>query len=286
MAYQQQSYAQQQKNLAQVNAVNIMKGVIASPKVKDRMNELLGKESSAFLSSVLDLYSSDGYLAKCNAADVMTECMKAAALKLPISKSLGFAYVVPYGNKPQFTLGYKGMIQLAQRTGQYKYINADMVYEGEMVKNDRITGMVQITGEAKSENVIGYFAYFQLLNGFEKCIYWTREKVMTHAQRYSKSFNQSGSAWQTNFDAMALKTVLRNIISKYGIMSIEMVNAISNDDEVENEVAQNANAKPIVLPENPPEIDMDTANPADNSDESNGVTVDNADPEFSSTPDF
>lgn len=283
MAYPQQSYAQQQKSMAQVNAVNIMKGVIASPKVKDRMNELLGKESAAFLSSVLDLYSSDGYLAKCNAADVMTECMKAAALKLPISKSLGFAYVVPYGNKPQFQVGYKGMIQLAQRTGQYKYINADMVYEGETVKNDRITGMVQIDGEPKSDKVIGYFAYFQLLNGFEKCVYWTREKVLSHAQRYSKSYSQNGSAWQTNFDAMALKTVLRNILSKYGIMSIEMVTALSDDDEVEGEVAQNANAKPIVLPENPPEVVVDTAKPAAEPDD--GVTVGD-DPEFSSTPDF
>lgn len=283
MAYQQQSYAQQQKSMAQVNAVNIMKGVIASPKVKDRMNELLGKESAAFLSSVLDLYSSDGYLAKCNAADVMTECMKAAALKLPISKSLGFAYVVPYDNKPKFQVGYKGMIQLAQRTGQYKYINADMVYEGETVRNDRITGMVQIDGKPKSEKVIGYFAYFQLLNGFEKCVYWTREKVLSHAQRYSKSFSQNGSTWQTNFDAMALKTVLRNILSKYGIMSIEMVNAISDDDEVESEVAQNANAKPIVLPENPSEVVVDTAKPAAEPDD--GVTVGD-DPEFSSTPDF
>ena len=168
-----------------------------------------------------------------------------------INKQLGFAYIIPYNNVPTFQLGFRGLIQLAQRSGQYRYINADVVCEGESVNYNRITGMLEISGTAKSETPVGYFAYFQLLNGFEKCVYWTREKVEAHAKRYSKAWSKADSPWHTNFDAMALKTVLKTIISKYGVMSVEFANAIANDsvdDRIEAEVAQNANGQPIVLP--------------------------------------
>ena len=144
----------------------------------------------------------------------------------------------------------KGYIQLAQRSGQYRYINADMVYEGEEVSYNRVTGMLEIRGEAKSDNPVGYFAYFQLLNGFEKCVYWTKQKVESHAKRYSKAWSKPDSPWHTNFDAMALKTVIRNIISKYGVMSVEFANAVANDsadERIEAEVAENANGKPIAI---------------------------------------
>lgn len=233
--------------------INYMKALISSDSVKNRMFNLLGKESSTFLASVLDLYTGDTNLSKCDATRVMTEAMKAAALKLPVSKSLGFCYVIPYNNVPQFQLGYKGLIQLAQRSGQYKFINADIVYEGEDVAYNRITGMLEITGAAKSETPVGYFAYFQLLNGFEKCVYWSKQKVESHAKRYSKAWKQPNSPWHTEFDAMALKTVLKNLISKYGVMSIEFANAVASDyeDTIEAEVAQNANGAPVVLPAEP-----------------------------------
>lgn len=233
--------------------INYMKALISSDSVKNRMFNLLGKESSTFLASVLDLYTGDTNLSKCDATRVMTEAMKAAALKLPVSKSLGFCYVIPYNNVPQFQLGYKGLIQLAQRSGQYKFINADIVYEGEDVAYNRITGMLEITGAAKSETPVGYFAYFQLLNGFEKCVYWSKQKVESHAKRYSKAWKQPNSPWHTEFDAMALKTVLKNLISKYGVMSIEFASAVASDyeDTIEAEVAQNANGAPVALPAEP-----------------------------------
>lgn len=243
--------ATQQLTVAQ--KVTRMKNVINSDEMIARARSIVGtKEAGTFLASCLDLYSAN--LTGCDPYAVMAQCMKAASLHLPVSNSLGFVYVVPYKGKdgnpvPTFMIGYKGLIQLAQRTGQYKYINADMVYEGENVAYNRITGMVEISGEAVSDKVVGYFAYFQLLNGFEKCVYWTKEKVTAHAKRYSKAFNSG--PWQTNFDAMAMKTVVRQLISKYGIMSIEFANAIVQDnaDEVEEEVKQNANGEPLMLPE-------------------------------------
>ncbi len=228
--------------------INTMKGIVANENIIKRAKDVLGREAGTFLASCLDLYSSN--LTDCEPSAVMAQCMKAAALHLPVSNSLGFAYIVPYKGNPTFMIGYKGLIQLAQRTGQYKYINADMVYEGETVTNNRISGMVEISGEPVSDKVIGYFAYFKLLNGFEKCIYWTRDRVTSHAKKYSKAFNNSNAPWQTSFDAMALKTVIRQLISKYGIMSIEFANAITqdNEDEVEAEVNQNANGEALVLP--------------------------------------
>ena len=233
--------------------INQMKSIIASDKIKARMNNLLGKEAGTFLASALDLYTSDSKLSQCDATRVMAECMKAAALKLPVAKSLGFCYVIPYGNVPQFQLGYKGLLQLAQRSGQYKYLNADVVYEGEIVHYNRITGMLEIAGEATSDKPIGYFAYFQLLNGFEKCVYWSREKVEAHAKRFSKAWSKADSPWHTDFDAMAIKTVLKALISKYGVMSVEFASAISQDyeDTIEAEVAENANGAPVTLPKAP-----------------------------------
>ena len=235
--------------------VNIrqMKGLIASDSMKNRMNNVLGKEAGTFLASVLDLYTSDTNLMECDPNLVMAECMKAASLHLPVSKALGFAYIIPYKNRgvpvPQFQLGYKGLVQLAQRTGQYKYINADVVYEGETAEYDRITGMLRITGEATSDKAVGYFAYFQLVNGFEKAIYWSRERVEAHAKRYSKAYNYKDAPWQTQFDEMAIKTVLKRIISKYGIMSVEFADAVAKDaeDSIEQEVEQNANGAPILI---------------------------------------
>lgn len=163
----------------------------------------------------------------------------------------------------------KGYIQLAQRSGQYRYINADVVYEGEQVTYDRITGMLMITGEATSDTPIGYFAYFQLLNGFEKCVYWSREKVEAHAKRYSRSWSRQNSPWHTNFDAMALKTVIRNIISKYGVMSVEFANAVAEDtsveERIEGEIVENANKTPLTIPEEVKPDDKEAAPPEEES---------------------
>lgn len=233
------------------NSLAKLKGILNNKTMQQNFHNILAENAGAFMASIIELYQNDGALQKCDPNRVVLEALKAATLKLPINKQLGFAYIIPYNNVPAFQLGFRGLIQLAQRSGQYRYINADVVCEGESVNYNRITGMLEISGTAKSETPVGYFAYFQLLNGFEKCVYWTREKVEAHAKRYSKAWSKADSPWHTNFDAMALKTVLKTIISKYGVMSVEFANAIANDsvdDRVEAEVAQNANGQPIVLP--------------------------------------
>lgn len=233
------------------NSLAKLKGILNNETMQQNFRNILAENAGAFMASIIELYQSDGALQKCDPNRVVLEALKAATLKLPINKQLGFAYIIPYNNVPTFQLGFRGLIQLAQRSGQYRYINADVVCEGESVNYNRITGMLEISGTAKSETPVGYFAYFQLLNGFEKCVYWTREKVEAHAKRYSKAWSKADSPWHTNFDAMALKTVLKTIISKYGVMSVEFANVIANDsvdDRIEAEVAQNANGQPIVLP--------------------------------------
>lgn len=179
------------------------------------------------------------------------EALKAATLRLPINKNLGFAYIVPYRNKgkaePQMQIGYKGLIQLAMRTGEYRYLNADVVYEGELKSYDKLTGHMDLNGERKGDKVVGYFAYLELLNGFSKTVYWTKEQVIEHAKRFSKSYSSQYSPWQTDFDSMALKTVLRNLITKWGIMSVEMVQAVDRDIEADaqREINEYANSEEL-----------------------------------------
>ena len=262
-------------NIAVPANMNQMKALVASENVKNRLQNLLGNQAGVFLASILDLYSSDTYLQKCNPNDVVAECMKAASLALPISKALGFAYIIPYGSTPTFQLGYRGVVQLAQRSGQYKFINAGEVYEGQAVKTNILTGMVEISGEPTSENIIGYFAYFQLKNGFEKAVYWTTEKVIAHAKKFSQAYKsgKKDSPWFTNFDAMALKTVLKSIITKYGPMSVEFADAMAHDtdDRIEAEVKEQANRQPIILTHDEgPESPVQEPQPQDEEEEGPG----------------
>lgn len=239
-----------------IKPVNKLKFILNAESVRQQFENALKENAGAFIASVIDLYGSDTYLQKCDPNAVVMEALKAATLKLPINRQLGFAYIVPYKTKgvmvPQFQLGYKGYIQLAMRTGQYKYLNAGIVYEGMKVKRDMLTGMVMFEGEPTSRKAIGYFAYMKLINGFEKVEYMTKDEVAAHAKRYSKSYGNDNSAWSSNFDEMALKTVIRRLLSKYGILSTDMVTALtsSHDEEdvesaVEQDIAENANGEII-----------------------------------------
>lgn len=240
------------KNLSPIQK---LKSVLNAESVQEQFRNALKENADSFVASIIDLYSSDKTLQECNPNQVIVEALKAATLKLPINKQLGFAYIVPYKSKgaaiPQFQLGYKGYIQLAMRTGQYKYLNTGVIYEGMEVKRDILTGQFEFTGEPTSEKAIGYFAYMELLNGFSKTLYMTKDEIIKHAKRYSKSFNYNSSAWQTNFDEMALKTTIRLLLSKYGILSVDMISALtsdSNDDKetaVANEIEDNANKEVI-----------------------------------------
>ena len=239
-------------NNLQTNGLSVLKGVLANERMKKSFEDILKENAGAFMASIIELYQSDSYLQQCDPNKVVLEALKAATLKLPINKGLGFGFIVPYKGNPQFQIGYKGIIQLAQRSGQYKYINAGEVYEGEAVNYNRITGMLEISGDATSDKIIGYFAYFQLLNGFEKAVYWSAEKVEAHAKKFSQAYKagKKDSPWFTNFDAMAIKTVLKAIITKYGPMSVEFANAMAQDDDdrIDAEIADNANQQPVTIP--------------------------------------
>ena len=217
----------------------VMNAILSSEGTKKLLENTLHENSGAFTASVLDLYNSDKLLQSCPAQEVFAECLKAVSLKLPINKQLGFAYVIPYKGHAQFQLGYKGLLQLCMRTGAYKHINAGPVYEGELVKVDKLTGMVDLSGEQLSEEVIGYFAYIETINGFSKALYWSKPRLIEHAKKFSKSYQQGAQIWRDNFDEMATKTVLRNLLSKWGVMSVEMTGAMEDDRaEIADKVIQ------------------------------------------------
>ena len=205
--------------------------------VKQRFEYILGKKSAGFISSLLSLTNANPKLQECNPQTVLSAAMTAATLDLPINPNLGFAYIVPYRNKgvmqAQYQMGYKGYIQLAMRTGQYKTVNVCPVYEGQIQEIDCFTGEIS-RGEKASDTIVGYMAYFKLINGFEKYLYMTVAELEAHGRKYSKAY---GNLWASNFSAMASKTVLKLLISKYGIMSIEMMGmekALAADQAVIN----------------------------------------------------
>lgn len=211
-----------------------------SEAVQHRLQEVVGKRSNQFATTMLSILRDNDMLAKADSNSVMTAALKAVSLGLPIEPSLGFAYVVPFNNRKkriveaQFQLGYKGLIQLAMRSGQITRLNAGPIYEGQFNSFDEITEELDyIKGYKKSENegIAGYFAYFRLSNGFEKRVYWTIDQVRDHAKRYSQSYKSGYGPWVDNFDAMARKTVLKNILSTYAPLSTEMQEAISADNE-------------------------------------------------------
>lgn len=217
------------------NNLAVFKGVINDTSIRNRIKVSMGDNAGAFIASMLDLYEGEATLQKCDPQKVAMECLKAASLNLPIVKSLGFAYVVPYGSTPTFIIGYKGMIQLFLRSGQCKVLNADAVYEGERIQGNRITGAMNIVGEKKSDKVIGYFAYFQLVNGYEHFLYMTVEELKAYGKKYSKAYNNG--PWQTNFEEMAKKTLLRRIM-KYAPMETQM--QVQKAEKMEAESLENA----------------------------------------------
>ena len=214
-----------------------LKTMLGSDSVKNRFQELLGKKSAGFISSIINVSQSNTLLAKADPKTIVSSAVVAASLDLPIDKNLGFSWIVPYGNQAQFQMGYKGYIQLALRTGQYHKLNVIEVYENQFKSFNAMTEELEadFTSEGAG-NVVGYVCYFRLVNGFEKTTYWPVAKVKAHGKRYSKSFNNG--PWSTDFDEMAKKTVLKNTLSKWGIMSIEMQTATIKDQAVIHETEE------------------------------------------------
>lgn len=200
--------------------------LLQSERVKSRFEELLDTAAPSFISSILSIVNSNSKLQECNNNSILSAAGIAAALKLPINPSLGFAFIVPYNKQAQFQLGYKGLIQLAMRSGQYLTLNSGPVREGQITDVDFVTGEI-VRGEKISSEIVGYVAYMELLNGFKKSLYMTLDEIKAHAEKYSQSYsydlryNRKISVWSTNFDAMAKKTVLKKLISNFGIISID-----------------------------------------------------------------
>lgn len=210
--------------------------LVSSVNVKQRFEEMLGDKAAGFLSSVISIVNGNPQLKRCDPNKVLAVAATAASMDLPINPNLGFAYIVPYKNEPQFQMGYKGYIQLAQRSGQYKTINATHVFEGEIERINRITGEVVFSENGPtSDKIVGYIAYFRLINGFEKYDYMSLEEVEVHAKRFSQSYGKGFSPWTSDFDAMATKTVLKRLLSKYGILSIDMQTGVLADQAVVRE---------------------------------------------------
>lgn len=266
--------------------VDLLKNILNAESVQAQFKNALGKNSGTFVASVIDLYNGDKSLQQCEPKAVVMEALKAAVLHLPINKALGYAFIIPFNNnrkvkytdeqgvererwekvmEPTFQIGYKGLIQLAMRTGQYRTLNADAVYEGELRKVNKLTGEIAFDGERTSDKVVGYFCYFELLNGFAKTLYMTVEQMAMHAKRFSKGLKKETTVeslinlaalpvsdsnavgWMGNFHGMAIKTVIRNLLSKYGYLSVEMQNAIADDYEGETTGSTPEDQTPVVM---------------------------------------
>lgn len=215
--------------------------------VKQKFAELLGKRATSFITSVLQIAAQNSLLAKADPASIYQAAAVAATLDLPLNQNLGFAYIVPYNQKykdeqglwqtkqvAQFQMGYKGFIQLAQRSGQFKSIYSTPVYEGQIVEENPLDGYVFDFSKKTTDKIVGYAAKFKLLNGFESTWYMTTEQLKIHGGKYSKSFNNDKGLWNTDFDAMANKTVIKLLLSKFAPLSVDMQRAVITDQSVIN----------------------------------------------------
>lgn len=208
--------------------------ILKTDAVANKISELMGnkQKSKAFLTSALSVIQSNELLKKADELSVYQSVMTAVTLDLPINPNLGFAYIVPYKGKAQFQIGYKGLIQLCWRSGNFKTISSTEIFEGQLVEENPLTGF-QFDWKAKtSEKVIGYAAYFELLNGASKTFYMPKENVEKHAKKYSQSYKKGFGVWSDDFDSMAKKTVLKLLLSRYAPMTIEMQTAAMADQAV------------------------------------------------------
>lgn len=218
--------------------------------IKNLVNNTLGdkKKAERFTASIISAVAVNQALQECEGSTILSAALLGESLNLSPSPQLGHYYLVPFKNTKlnrtdaQFQLGYKGYIQLAIRSGQYKRINVIAIKEGELVSYDPLSEDIEVNlieDEVERENAktIGYYAMFRLVNGFEKTMYWSKEKMEAHALKYSKGYQakKGYTFWEKDFDGMAYKTMLRQLISKWGIMSIEMQKAFTNDYSVTDE---------------------------------------------------
>ena len=218
------------------------KDFFAKPMVQEKLKELVGKNAPAFATSVLQIVNSNSMLVNADPQTIFSAACMAATLNLPINNNLGFAYIVPFKNnkenkiEAQFQLGYKGYIQLAQRSGQFSRIAATPVYNGQLISENPLLGYEFDWSIKPSGEPIGYVAFFKLINSFTAELYMSKEEVMKHANKYSQTAKKGYGVWKDQFEAMALKTVLKLLLSKQAPLSIEMQKAQMADQAIIRDV--------------------------------------------------
>lgn len=270
--------------VTQQNVVSFKK-MVDGNYVQNQLKQVLKENAGTFATSLMEVYTNDKQLQSCDPKSVVQEAIKAASLKLPLNKQLGMGYILVFKNynkekrqavpTPTLVIGYRGYIQLAIRSGQYRNINADVVYEGEYKGFDKLTGDLDLSGEKQSDKIQGFFAYFELINGFKKTLYMPVEDMARYALKFSPSFRgqkdlpkiddiidkwneqsvngATGQGWMNDGISMGRKTVLRQLLSKYGLLSIEMQNALVSDEEpvaTAEEIREEDNSaeKPVFVP--------------------------------------
>jgi recombination protein RecT len=224
------------------------KALFERDDVKQKFKELLGKRATSFITSVLQITAQNQLLAKADPVSIYQSAAVAATLDLPLNQNLGFAYIVPYNQKykdengvwqtkqvAQFQMGYKGFIQLAQRSGQFKSIYSSAIYEGQLINANPLDGYEFDFSKRTSDKIIGYAARFKLLNGFEATWFMDIEQLKKHGGKYSKTFNNDKGLWNTDFEGMANKTVIKLLLSKFAPLSVDMQKAVITDQAVVND---------------------------------------------------
>lgn len=210
-----------------------IQSLVHNEEFVSKAQDILQDGTPQFMASVLTLANSNKLLGECDPIKLYNCCLMAAALKLPFNQNLGQAYIVPFKGDPQLQIGWKGFIQLAQRSGQFKRINCSDVREGEIVKRDRLTGEIEFEwlddAEREKKQVIGYVAYFELLNGYQQTLYMSKAEVEAHAKKYSQTYKQGFGVWKDNFDAMARKTLIKRILNQFAPLSVDMAKAMEYD---------------------------------------------------------
>lgn len=234
--------------MAQTSTLKLFNETLSNPRTQSYLESVLATKKNSFVNNISSLVANNATLQACQPLSVIYAGIKATALDLPLNPNLGFAYVIPYANRKsgiteaQFQIGYKGFIQLAIRSGKYRTINVTEIKAGELKDFDLLAGEMKFEALPAREKLptVGYAAFIRLTNGFEKTLYMTKEEVEAHAYEYSQTYKAdkdkgwTSSQWSKHFDAMARKTVLKRLLSGFGILSVEMQQAITADQAVFN----------------------------------------------------
>ena len=274
-----------QNSLAKQNKRLGLSAYLTQDAVKNQINKVIGgKNGQRFISSIVSAVNNNPQLQECSNQSILSAALLGESLNLSPSPQLGQYYMVPFKDKnkgmvAQFQLGYKGYVQLAIRSGQYKKLNVLAIKEGELVRYDPLNEEIEVNliedeEEREKAETVGYYAMFEYVNGFRKTLYWSKKKMQEHAKKYSQGYasdlrnNRAWTFWSKDFDGMAYKTMLRQLIGKWGIMSIDMISAMDGDmgvvsyDQDGNKAVEYVDNDDNVVAEQSPDTVMDATQEA------------------------